>query len=41
MKFFELVYMLILERWPSTCGGLAASKFPIELKSISAAHAPN
>ena len=41
MKISKLVHLLMPERWPGTCKGLAASKFPSEIISISAAHSPN
>ena len=41
LKLFELVRLLMPERWSSTCKGLVASKCPNELIGSSAAHAPN
>ena len=41
LKLSEHVRLLMLERWPGTCRGLAASKCPSELIGSSAAHTPH
>ena len=40
LKLSELVRLLMSERWPATCGGLAASKCPSELISSSCCSRP-